>query len=94
MRILEKNYRNACGEVDLIAENEEYVVFVEVKYRKDNTYGEPWEAVSKLKQKKICRVARQFCYIKNMGKQVRYDVISICGEDIFWFQDAFLHLEN
>ena len=53
VRILAKNYRCFYGEVDLVAENSEYVIFVEVKYRKDNTYGEPWEAVSKVKQKKI-----------------------------------------
>ena len=92
--ILAKNYRSCQGEVDLIAESPEYVIFVEVKYRKDNTYGEPWEAVSIMKQKKICKVARQFCYTRNITKQIRYDVISICGDDIFWFQDAFLHLGN
>ena len=94
LKILVKNYRCFQGEIDLIAENSEYVIFVEVKYRKDNTYGEPWEAVSKAKQKKICKVARQFCYTKNVKKQIRYDIISICKEEIFWIQDAFFHIEN
>ena len=94
IRILARNYRGFQGEIDLIGEDREYLIFIEVKYRKDNSYGEPWEAVSKAKQKKICKVARQFCYTKNRNKQIRYDVISICGDEIFWFQDAFLHIEN
>lgn len=91
LRILEKNYRTAQGEVDIIAETLEYVVFVEVKYRKNALFGQPWEAVSKAKQQKICKVARQFCYTGKIKKQVRFDVISICGEEIFWFQDAFFY---
>ena len=94
IKILEKNYRNYQGEIDLIGEDSECIIFIEVKYRTDNTYGEPWEAVSKGKQKKICKVARQFCYTRNMKKQIRYDVVCICGDEIFWFQDAFLHMEN
>lgn len=94
IRILKKNYRTSYGEIDLIGEDSGYVIFFEVKYRKDASYGQPWEAVSKAKQKKICRVARQFCYTGKIRKQIRYDVISICGEEIIWFQDAFFHMEN
>lgn len=92
--ILERNYRTSQGEIDLIVEDSRYVIFIEVKYRKDASYGQPWEAVSKRKQQKICRVARQFCYTGKIKKQIRYDVISICGEEIHWFQNAFFHIEN
>jgi len=91
VRILEKNYSIAQGEVDIIAETLECVIFVEVKYRKNALFGQPWEAVSKEKQQKICKVARQFCYTRKINKQIRFDVISICGEEIFWFQDAFFY---
>ena len=93
-RIREKNYRITRGEIDIIAENDDYVIFVEVKYRKDHFYGYPWEAVTKAKQKRICKAAGHFCYTRNIQKQIRYDVISICGEEIFWFQNAFFHIEN
>lgn len=91
IHILAMNYRISQGEVDLIGEDKENIIFVEVKYRKTASYGQPWEAVSVHKQKKICNVARQYCYSKGIRKQVRYDVISICGEEILWFQNAFEH---
>lgn len=92
VRIIAMNYRISAGEVDLIGEDKENIIFIEVKYRKTASYGEPWEAVSIHKQKKICKVARQYCYSKRIRKQVRYDIISIRGEEITWFQNAFEHV--
>ena len=92
VHIITMNYRISGGEVDLIGEDKENIIFIEVKYRKTASYGEPWEAVSIHKQKKICKVARQYCYSKRIRKQVRYDIISICGEEITWFQNAFEHV--
>ena len=89
--IREINYRISLGEIDLIGEDKETIIFIEVKYRKTASYGQPWEAVSKHKQMKICKVARQYCYSKRIKKQVRYDIVSICGEEILWFQNAFEH---
>ena len=53
IRILERNYYFPGGELDIIAKDGEYLVFIEVKYRKTASYGQPWEAVSNNKQKKI-----------------------------------------
>lgn len=92
IRIIDMNYRISGGEIDLIGEDKENIIFIEVKYRKTASYGEPWEAVSSHKQKKICNVARQYCYSKRIRKQVRYDIISICGDEILWFQNAFEHV--
>lgn len=92
IKIKEMNYRIAQGEVDIIGEDKENIIFIEVKYRKTASYGQPWEAVSGNKQKKICNVARQYCYSKRIKKQVRYDIVSICGEEILWFQNAFEHV--
>ena len=92
IRIIDMNYRISGGEIDLIGEDNENIIFIEVKYRKTASYGEPWEAVSIHKQKKICNVARQYCYSKRIRKQVRYDIISICGDEILWFQNAFEHV--
>lgn len=50
--ILEKNYRCRIGEIDLIAKEGETLVFVEVKYRRDDKMGNPKEAVDRKKQKK------------------------------------------
>ena len=92
IKIIEVNYQISQGEVDLIGEDKENIIFIEVKYRKTASYGQPWEAVSGNKRSKICKVARQFCYIRKIKKQVRYDVISICGDEILWFQNAFEHV--
>lgn len=89
IRILEKNYRISQGEIDLIGEDKENIIFIEVKFRKTASYGYPWEAVSIHKQKKICNVARQYCYCKGRNKQIRFDVVSICGEEIEWYPNAF-----
>ena len=92
MKIREMNYRISCGEVDIIGEDKDTISFIEVKYRKTASYGQPWEAVSINKQRKICKVARQYCYWRRIKKQVRYDIISICGEEILWFRNAFEHM--
>ena len=89
IRILEKNYRIAGGEIDLIGEEKDTIIFIEVKYRKTASYGYPWEAVSIHKQKKICFVAKQYCYVKKIKKQIRFDIVSILGEEIEWFPNAF-----
>lgn len=50
--ILEKNYRCRIGEIDLIAKEGETLVFVEVKYRRDDKMGNPKEAVDRKSRKK------------------------------------------
>ena len=92
IHIREMNYRISQGEVDIVGEDKEFIMFIEVKYRKTASYGYPWEAVSDNKRRQICKVARQFCYSKKIKKQIRYDVVSICGEEIEWFQNAFEHM--
>ena len=91
IRIIEKNYRIKQGEVDLIGEDASHLIFFEVKYRKDKEFGEPWESVFVEKRKRIGKVALQYIYSRKVKKQVRYDVISICGDEISWFKNAFYH---
>ena len=55
--ILARNYRTPFGEVDLIAQKDGVLVYVEVKYRSSNDYGDPLEAVDRRKQRQICKVA-------------------------------------
>lgn len=94
VRILEYNYRNRKGEIDLIGRDGEYTVFFEVKYRKNLDKGAPTEAVGFLKQKNICRVADYYRVTHGMGEfdAVRYDVISCCGDKITWIKNAFEHI--
>lgn len=94
MRILERNYRNRRGEIDLIGKDGEYTVFIEVKYRKDDEKGNPAEAVNFAKQKTICKVADYYRMTHGMGEfcAVRYDVIAIEGDVITWYKNAFAHI--
>lgn len=91
-KIVEKNYKVYSGEIDLIAIKEGYLVFVEVKSRKDSNYGYGYEAVDYNKQKKIKLAAQIYYHSKAMENyQPRFDVIEIYTEDevINHFEDAF-----
>ena len=94
VRIVEKNFRNRHGEIDLIGYHEGYLVFFEVKYRKNNCKGTPEEAVGFAKQKQICQVASFYRYVHKVSwdMPIRYDVIAIEGDEIRWHQNAFAHI--
>ena len=88
--ILEQNWCSAMGEVDIIALDREALVFVEVKSRKGSGYGLPQQAVNSFKQRQIIKTA--LGYLKSRGivdKDVRFDVVSISGEDIELIENAF-----
>lgn len=94
VKILERNFRNRTGEIDVIGKDGEYTVFFEVKYRKDDKKGNPAQAVNFPKRKNICRVADYYRMTHGIGEfsPVRYDVISICGDKIDWYKNAFEHI--
>lgn len=94
VRILECNYRNRRGEIDLIGKDGEYTVFIEVKYRKNNEKGSPTEAVNFTKQRTICKVADYYRMTHGMGEftAIRYDVVAIEGDQITWYKNAFAHI--
>lgn len=94
MKITEQNYRNRNGEIDLIGYHGDYLVFVEVKYRRDTQKGFAAEAVDMRKQRRICKVADYYRYSHGMGERikVRYDVVAIQGDEINWIQNAFPHI--
>ena len=89
--ILQKNYRCKYGEIDLIGKDGETTVFFEVKYRKNYQYGNPLEAVTKQKQRTICKCAAFFCYNHKNVREIRYDVIGVLDEEIIWIKNAFEH---
>ena len=89
--ILEKNFRNRSGEIDIIGLDNPYLVFFEVKYRKNTKFGSPLEAVNYKKQLQIQKVASYYLYINNYSDNapVRFDCIGILGSDIDWIKNAF-----
>lgn len=90
-RILEKNFHSRQGEIDLIARDGRYLVFVEVKYRTLGQTGHPAEAVDVRKQRRIIRTARYYCYIRHIPENFpcRFDVVSILGPEIEHLENAF-----
>ena len=83
VKILEHNFRCRQGEIDLIAEKDGYLVFVEVKYRRTGQKGDPAEAVDYRKQKKISKVAEYYCWKKRkLNQPCRFDVICLLGQEI------------
>lgn len=90
--ILEKNYNNQYGEIDIIAQEQETLVFVEVKYRSSGSYGDALEAVDRRKQKRICQSALYYCAKKHRNLEIpcRFDVIAIYGgQKIVHIKNAF-----
>lgn len=89
--ILEQNYRDRKGEIDLIAREGRYLVFVEVKYRRDDRRGYPEEAVDFGKQQRIRHTAQYYLYCHHYGEDTacRFDVVSIEGTEIRVVKDAF-----
>ena len=88
--ILSCNFRTRVGEIDIIARHGGYLVFIEVKYRKNASSGHPLEAISIQKQKKISKCA--LYYMKMHGLEympVRFDVVGILGEEITLIPNAF-----
>lgn len=77
-KIIYKNFRCKCGEIDIVAIKNHEIVFVEVKTRTNLKYGLPVEAVNKQKQEHICNTAKYFLYSNDLiDTYVRFDVIEV-----------------
>lgn len=92
-QIVTKNYRRKTGEIDLIAYDQETLVFVEVKSRRSTRFGLPSEAVNRRKQQKIITTALAYLQSAALPNQaIRFDVIEV----YFPYQEAIQihHLIN
>lgn len=101
--IVGENYHSRYGEIDIIAKNKEFILFVEVKTRCENSLGSPAQAVTKQKQKKIIRTAVEYISETNLELQPRFDVIEVVTkksekfevkehnhiENAFWAEDIY-----
>lgn len=80
-KIIKRNYRKKCGEIDIVAQKEETLIFVEVKTRKNDEYGAPCEFVTRPKQEKIIKTAKFFITENNIDANVRFDVIEVYHDE-------------
>jgi putative endonuclease len=94
-RIVEKGYRLYRGEIDLIAYDEETLVFIEVKTRGPGALGIPEESVNARKQKQIRKIAEGYLAINNIEEvECRFDVVSLFFDEngeysLSHYKDAF-----
>jgi len=97
---LENNFRCKMGEIDIIMQNTETVIFVEVRYRTVNAFGSALESITIQKQRKIIKTATFYLQKKGWLDSVscRFDVIWVASNElgqldehatIHWIQDAF-----
>jgi len=91
MTILERNFRTRDGEIDIIAKDGRYLVFVEVKYRTTAKSGYALEAINKKKQSQLKKLALIFVKSRYPGRYVpmRFDCIGITGEKLRHIRNAF-----
>jgi putative endonuclease len=93
--ILDENWVHGKAEVDLIAYKDKTIIFVEVKTRTGNFFGEPEDFVDNRKQKLLARAADEYIYLMNHQGEARFDIIAILFdskqqhnlkhiEDAFW----------
>ena len=96
LEFLVRNFRCKCGEIDLIMQDREMLVFVEVRYRQDTDMGNPLETITAAKQKRLHRTA-QFYLQQTHGNRwpyCRFDAVGIvgdleCNPTINWVANAF-----
>ena len=91
---VESNFSSRYGEIDLIfkdVKNGEMLVFVEVKYRKNDFFGKAVEMVTKEKQNKILATSQVYILKNKWNSGIRYDIIGIdsFSNNIRWIKNAF-----
>ncbi len=96
LTLIERNVHCRQGEIDLVMRDGDTLVFVEVKYRKNNHFGSAIEAVSQTKQNKINHCVKFFFHKANLNEYntpCRFDVIALEGNinqpQVTWLKNAF-----
>lgn len=90
-QLLERNFRCRIGEIDLIARNEGYLCFVEVKYRSGTSKGFPAEAINYNKIRRITRTAQFYLLLHKLPQDTpcRFDAVVILEQEISLIKNAF-----
>jgi putative endonuclease len=95
LRFIEHQYRSKVGEIDLIMQDQQTLVFVEVRYRETDEFGSPEETITRAKQRHLIRTAQFYLQTHEYMTHLfsRLDVIAILGRKpnlkITWIPDAF-----
>ncbi|ORU91508.1 MAG: hypothetical protein A6F70_00035 [Cycloclasticus sp. symbiont of Bathymodiolus heckerae] len=93
LTLISRNYRSRYGEIDLIMEDKEHIVFVEVRFRSSENFGGALFSVDQRKQAKLIKCAHQYIANEPTHLGFRFDVIAISPassqHEIQWITNAF-----
>lgn len=93
--ILETNWRFKKAEIDLIARIDNTVVFIEVKTRASNAFGNPEQSVDEIKRQNFYKASVAYQELKGISNEIRFDIVSILTNEkkelieVIHFEDAF-----
>ena len=88
--ILARNYTIRGGEVDVVAREGDFIVFVEVKYRKSPRFSLPRESVTRAKQKRVAQTAMRWLQEKGLSEaNIRFDIVEVLGDSVTLLRGAF-----
>ena len=93
LKFIQKNFHCRYGEIDIVMQDQQTIVFVEVRFRHNSNYGSPFESITSAKQAKLIRTAQSYL-MKNKLDDVacRFDVVGLSGNikqpEITWLVDA------
>lgn len=87
---VDRNYHCRMGEIDLIMEDTDTIVFIEVRYRKSELFGGAMASVTPKKQQRVIKAAQHYLNEKkNWHRNVRFDVIAFSQNSMDWLRNAF-----
>lgn len=86
---VQRNFRCRGGEIDLIMQDRETLVFVEVRRRSRATHGDAGASVTRTKQRRLTIAAQLFLQRYRMPPPCRFDVIAFDGDNMHWLKNAF-----
>ena len=93
-RVVARNYRWRKAEIDLIVQRENWLIFVEVKTRNSNAYGEPESFVDNLQRRLIYDAAEEYIFRNDWQGHIRFDIVSVKPgkiPQIVHFEDAITY---
>ena len=91
-RIITTNYSWRGGEIDIIAKDQHYIAFIEVRYRRSSQFGSAAETVTYSKQQRIINTAKLYLQSRGLSNEfpLRFDVLTVGeGATITWIKNAF-----
>lgn len=90
LRLLARNFRCRRGELDLVMQHGDCIVFVEVRYRRQARYGSALESIDAAKQTRLIHTAQVYLTQQRWhDRPARFDVVAFDADALQWLQNAF-----